>query len=199
MAAWRRELKKFQQPRLERISTVEQVPRFVALAQQVSAQSWQTRQFGLRVSNDEATRRALAALAANGLLRSYLWFDGDLPIAFAVGNQDRRCYHYEEVGYDTSFARLSPGRLMLWQILEDLLNEHPPEWFDFGGGDADYKQLFATHESRSGSLWLLPPTTNSRVTLSLLQAGQAVRQTARQIVRQVGLASRMRQWFRRSK
>jgi teichuronic acid biosynthesis glycosyltransferase TuaC len=149
LSTMRRKLKKFGETRLERITDVTQVPRFLEIAHAISLQTWQTRQFGLRVHNSAAELHLLGTLAQLGLLRSYLWFSNDEPVAFLIGNQDKGRFHYEEVGYATPFAKHSPGQTMLVQVLDDLFDHDRPEWFDFGGGDADYKQLFANHDSRS--------------------------------------------------
>ncbi|HET6425055.1 MAG TPA: GNAT family N-acetyltransferase, partial [Planctomycetaceae bacterium] len=181
---------------LERITAVSDVPRFLGAAHRISLQTWQSRQFGLRVRNNDEERELLTILASEGLLRSYLWYSNGEPIAFTVGNQDKGCFHYEEVGYMTSHARYSPGQMMLVQLIDDLLTTNRPDWFDFGGGDADYKQIFANHESRSGTLWLWPPTWSNVATVNYIRGCRRLRHGVRRAVVNSGLATRARQWVR---
>ncbi len=195
-STFRRKLKKFGETRLERITDVADVPRFLEIAHQISLQTWQTRQLGLRVRNNAEELELLSILAREGLLRSYLWFSNGEPVAFLIGNQDKGGFHYEEVGYATPFAKHSPGQMMLIQVMDDLFAKDRPEWFDFGGGDADYKQMFASHESRSGTLWLWPPTLSNLATVNYVRGCRRVRQTARRAVVTLGMASRARQWVR---
>jgi len=195
-STFRRKLKKFGQTRLERITEIDQVSGFLAAAHAISQQTWQTRQFGLRVRNDDCELEQLTTLARLGLLRCYLWHVNDEPVAFTIGNQDHGCFHYEEVGYVTAHARNSPGQMMLLQMIDDLILHERPEWFDFGGGDADYKQLFATHDSQSGTVWLFPPTASNHFTVPYLRGCHAVRNLARKWIGDAGLTSRFRQLVR---
>jgi len=196
LSTMRRKLKKFGVTRLERITDISQVPRFLEIAHHISLNTWQTRQLGLRVRNDASELHLLSTLAQHGYLRCYLWFSNGEPVAFIVGNQDKGCFHYEEVGYATPFAKYSPGQTMLAQVIDDLIEFQRPEWFDFGGGDADYKQLFANHTSQSGTVWLFPPTLRNRAGLAQLWASWHARRWARRIVVSSGWASRARQWVR---
>ncbi|MBI1345266.1 GNAT family N-acetyltransferase [bacterium] len=193
---FRRKLKKFGSTRLECLRDVGDVPRFLEVAHRISLQTWQTRQFGLRIRNDAAELAQYTKLAELGLLRCYLWFVEDQAVAFTVGNQDHGCFHYEEVGYLSEYAKHSPGQMMLIQMIDDLIQHDPAEWFDFGGGDADYKELFANHTSQSGTVWLLPPTLSGRATAAHLQWCQWGRKTVRKAIEHGGLTTRFRQWVR---
>jgi len=113
-----------------------------------------------------------------------------------IGHQDKGCFHYEEVGYATSFAKFSPGQMLLVQVLDDLWEHDRPAWFDFGGGEADYKQFFSNHESRSGTIWLFPPTGTNRVAVGYLRACLAARYWGRWAVVSSGWGNRARQWLR---
>lgn len=196
MSKFRRNLKKLGRTRLERVTSLEQIPEFLRYAHEISRHSWQSRQFGLRIRNDESELRQLAALADNGMLRSYLWWVEDQPAAFAVCNQHQGCFRYEEIAYRVQFGQFSPGRTMLQQIVEDLWRYDPPRCLDFGGGDAEYKQQFANRESRSGTVWLVPPTWRAGLTLSYLKACRRIRAGFRSLVKQSGLGTRARQWVR---
>lgn len=196
LSKFRRNLKKFGKTRLERITNIEQIPDFLQAAHQISQQSWQSRQYGLRIRNDDAEMRQLSTLAENGLLRSYLWWIEDKPAAFAVCNQHAGCFRYEEIAYCAEFGQFSPGRTMLQQIVEDLLRHDSPKVLDFGGGDAEYKQQFANRESRSGTLWLVPPTWSARASLSYLKLCRQIRATGRALIKNSGWGTAARQWIR---
>ncbi len=197
LSKFRRSLKKFGNVRLERITSLEQLPEFLRAAHEISKLSWQTRLFGLRIRNDDAELRQMSILAEHGLLRSYLWWIEGKPAAFAICNQHRGCFRYEEIAYCREFAQLSPGRVMLQQIVEDLLRHDSPQTFDFGGGDAEYKRQFANLESRSGTVWLVPPTWRAALSLTYLKSCRRLRAAARSVVHACGLATRARQWIRR--
>jgi len=193
---FRRAQKKCAGARLERITEIDQIPDFLQAAHEISAKSWQSRQFGLRVRNDEAELRQLSALALHGLLRSYVFRIDDKPVAFAIGNQHAGCFRYEETGYNSDFSQLAPGRTMLLQIMTDLLRHNSPKYFDFGIGDAEYKQQFANCESRSGTVWLVPPTWRGTLLLVWLKVCRHLRSTAHAFIKRSGLGTVARQWIR---
>lgn len=194
--AFRTRLKKFGQTRLERITDIIQIPHFLAAANEISKQSWQSRQFGLRIRNDESELRCLSVLARQGFLRSYLWHVEDKPVAFAICHQHQGCFRYEEIAYCAPFSPLSPGETMLQQIVEDLYRYDPPRVFDFGGGDGEYKRRFGNLESRSQSVWLVPSTWRAGSTLAYLNGCRRLRSCARGLIRTCGLATKARQWLR---
>lgn len=196
LSTFRRKLKKFGETRLERITRADQVPGFLAAAREISLQTWQTRMLGLRIRNTDAERAGMSALAEAGMLRSYLWYSDNEPAAFCVGNQTHGVFNYEEVGYATKFARFSPGQMLVVQMLEDLLACETPQWFDFGGGDAEYKRMFANRTSTSGTVWLTPPSLRARASLGWIQLCRTAKQSVRHAVTKLGLATRVRQWIR---
>ena len=194
--AFRTRLKKFGQTRLERVTEVEQIPEFLNAAYEISKQSWQSRQFGLRIRNDEFELQQLSVLARHGFLRSYLWRVEEKPVAFALCHQHGGDFRYEEIAFCAEFSPLSPGETMLQQIVEDLYRHKPPKCFDFGGGDAEYKRRFGNRESRSQTVWLVPPTWRARSSLAYLNGCRGLRSIARRIVKTCGLATKARQWLR---
>jgi hypothetical protein len=194
--AFRARLKKIGQSHLERVTEVDQIPSFLSAAHEISKQSWQSRQFGLRIRNDETEKKLLSVLAQHGLLRSYLWrIEGEVA-AFAICSQHADYFRYEEIAYCAQFGSLSPGETLLQQIIVDLFQHRPPRYLDFGGGDAEYKRRFGNHESRSQTLWLVPPTWRAGSSLAWLNGCRGLRSAARNAVKACGLATRARQWIR---
>lgn len=194
---FRRRQKRIGETRLVRVTRVDQSVEFLQYAQEVSLNSWQTQRFGLRVKNDDSQTQLLTTLALHGALRCYLLFHRETPLAFVMGHQFHGCYDYEEVGYDRRYAEHSPGQVLLLKVLEDLFEHDQPEWLDFGGGDADYKRLFANHTARSGNVWLMPTGCRSLATIGYLTCCRALNRGARQLLSQSGLMRRLRQWSRR--
>lgn len=194
---FRRKLKKCAPEELVRVTEISQVADFLSAAHEISLHTWQTRQFGLRVRNDDRELDLLTTLARLGTLRAYLWKMEGRPVAFCIGDQAKGVFNYQEVGYLSDYGRYSPGQMMLIRMLEDLLAHNPPRLFDFGGGDADYKQLFANLSSVSGTVLLLPPTWTSRALSTWLAGSRQICQMARKVVESCGYATRARQWIRR--
>jgi CelD/BcsL family acetyltransferase involved in cellulose biosynthesis len=128
---------------LRRITTREDLPRFVEQARIVLEKSWQGRRLGYRVRPEEDLPK-LAAYADLGLLRCYLLADGDRPIAFVIGTQGDGVYHYDVPAYDPAWAAYHPGTVLLYRIVEDLCADGQAKTLDFGQGENEYKRLFST-------------------------------------------------------
>jgi hypothetical protein len=140
--------------RLEGVERSDQVPRFLEMAVGVSRNSWQHQKLGPRISDSDAARRKMADLVDRGLLRAYLLFSGEEPLAFSVAHQYRGVVNSQEMGYHQDFAQYSPGKVLLYLIIQDLHADGSVTLLNFGMGDAEYKRWFADIE-RTESSWLL--------------------------------------------
>ena len=140
--------------RLERVERPDQVPRFLETAVEVSRNSWQHRELGPRVSDSETARRKMADLVERGLLRAYILLSGEEACAFSIAHQYRGVVNSQEMGYHQDFARYSPGKVLLYLIIQDLHADGSVTLLNFGMGDAEYKRWFADLE-RTESSWLL--------------------------------------------
>lgn len=194
--AFRTRLKKIGAMSLERVTNADQIPDFLSAAHEISKQSWQSRQFGLRIRNDASELRQLSILARLGFLRSYLMRIDGQPAAFAVCHQHAGCFRYEEIAYCGQYSLLSPGETMLHQIIVDLFGHETPQVFDFGGGDGEYKRKFGNGSSRSQSVWLVPSTWRAGSSLAYLNVCRGLRSSARNAIKACGLATKARQWLR---
>lgn len=196
---FKRKEKKLGQIKVVRCSTLDQIPDFLRDAHQISLNTWQTDQFGIRVEDDERTLRLFTFLALQGALRSYVLYQGETPMAFIIGNQHRGLYRYEEVGFDRKFQSLSPGQVLLLKVLDDMFADNPPERFDFGMGDADYKRMLANVETTAGNIWLVPPGIRGRALVAYLNTSRSIRQVGRKVVKMLGQYRKLRSMSRAAK
>ena len=60
-----------------------------------------------------------------------------------------------QTGFDPSFARLSPGTVLIYLLAEDLILHRPPGRLCFGFGDSYYKREFSNDHSEEVSFLLL--------------------------------------------
>lgn len=87
-------------------------------------------------------------LAASGKWRGYLLFIRGVPAAFCYATIRRGELSYDMVAYDSDFARLNPGKVLLFKIIEELHATRAFERLEFGRGLYDYKRVFANAERR---------------------------------------------------
>jgi CelD/BcsL family acetyltransferase involved in cellulose biosynthesis len=134
-----------------------QVDAFLRSAEEVARRSYQWRRGYHVVKETGRERRRLEHLARRGQWRGYLLFVRDEPCAYCLGTVYGRKFDYDVPGYDERMARLSPGTVLLYRILEDLFASGMADELDFGAGPAEYKRLFATSNPSVVYLSLYPP------------------------------------------
>jgi CelD/BcsL family acetyltransferase involved in cellulose biosynthesis len=74
---------------------------------------------------------------------------GDRILAQHLGPQYHDVLSIWFPAYDTAAHNVSPGRLLLWQMLRQA-KEYGIGLVDYGAGDAVYKRKFANVETRCG-------------------------------------------------
>ena len=160
------------------------LPRVLRDCEAVSAKTYQ-RALGAGFADGAAERRLLELGAERGWLRAYvLSLDGE-PRAFWVGNAYRRTFFTGPTGYDPALASARPGTYVLMRMLEDLCADPDVDEVDWGSGDSEYKQHFATHGFLEEDVLLFAPTVRGvRINLTrtaLLSATGAARAVAEHV------------------
>jgi hypothetical protein len=144
---------------LRRAEAPAHVEPFADAARQVAAHSWQA---GRGLATKAVDRGRLIDLARRGLLRSY-WLECDgQPRAFVLGYQHRGVFCGDEMAYDATLARFSPGTVQLCLVIEDLLAHHRPRAFDLGISHAEYKQRLGNRQFDDALVFLLRRTWTNR-------------------------------------
>ncbi len=193
---FRKRVRQFGNKKLVRVTQPDEVADFLEQAHHISARSWQASVLGVRVNNSESELRELLFLATQGSLRSYLLFLDDAPVAFEIASQYRGYYSAEEAGFDMGYSGKSPGQVLQLMLLEDLCEFDSPNWYDFGLGDADYKRMFANHESRSGNVWLVPSGIRHRLAAGSLSTAYRAECGMRSLLNKAGCWRTIRQSLR---
>jgi Acetyltransferase (GNAT) domain len=145
----RREVQKFEtqtegRGRVKVYTREDEVDAFLADAERIARRTYQWHLGFATVRTSAHTRRNLSYLARQRQLRSYVLYVDDVPCAYCLGSIAHGELIYDVVGYDPRFARLNPGKVLLYRILGDLFETGAARCLDFGVGPADYKRLFAT-------------------------------------------------------
>lgn len=163
---WRRKLTK-----LERASggqvcwrafrSAEEMPEFHRLASQVAKTTYQEKLYNSGILDTPAFCEQLERNARDDLIRGYVLFLNQRPIAYNY------CYAIDDVlvsskiGYDPEFAQLSPGAILFHLILETLFGRDRFRQFDFGRGEFAYKEHYATTQLRCVDAFYFPRTTGN--------------------------------------
>jgi CelD/BcsL family acetyltransferase involved in cellulose biosynthesis len=148
---------------LLRVESEDHISLFLEAAFSIAKNSWQHKRLGTRIDNSPEWHSKLQDLAGRGLLRAYYLKYGGKPCAFALGYQFRDVYHYVEIAYDESFAKYSPGTVLLYLLIKDLIQHHPPKRLNFGLSDHPYKQMFGNIHFKAAQILLWRSTFPNRI------------------------------------
>ena len=112
------------------------------------------------LSRDYRLRRSIAE---RSLLRSYILRCGGEIVGCIRGTQYQGRYLIDSIQYRPDYARFSPGVVMLYLGIMDLLTHRPPRLISFGFGEPDRKHYHANLILDYGSVILFRKTLAHRV------------------------------------
>jgi Acetyltransferase (GNAT) domain len=148
---------------VRKFAAAHQIYEMVRLVEVIATKTFHYHLLGqdLTTSNEQFIRN-LTIYAQQGWLRGYVLVGNDRPVAYTIGYLVNGCFQGELIGYDPEFAHASPGTLLLTRIVEDLINTGTANLYDFGAGDARYKQEFGNRSYEEGTLLVCRRTLYAR-------------------------------------
>lgn len=154
-------------------SKPEEILEWHRLASEVARDSYQAKLFERALPSGPEFERKLVELAKEGRTWGGLLSVEGKPIVYWWFTMHGRRILSEFTGYDQKYRELSPGTALLWLCLEQMFAAQKWDVFDFGEGDADYKQTFSTHSQRCAEVFYFrkQPRTLSIVSLDMLLWG----------------------------
>ncbi|MGC5020482.1 GNAT family N-acetyltransferase [Micromonospora sp. DT47] len=105
----------------------------------VAGKSYQ-RGIGVGFIDDELHRALMTWATDGGAYRVWLLLVDDVPVAYVNGVLHGRTFFLFETAFDQSLAADEPGAILLTRVLEELAADPEVDGFDYGFGDAQYKQ-----------------------------------------------------------
>ena len=107
---------------------------------------------------EEDWEKKLVDLAERGVLRAYILYCGEDLGAFGLGYADHGVFHFRATGYDQSLAALSPGTVLMYLVVGNLLDAGGVRRLCFCYGDAPYKRLFSNLHLETARIVLIRRT-----------------------------------------
>jgi hypothetical protein len=120
-------------------------------------------------------------MARDGLLRAYLLFDKDRPIAALIGAQLGSTFILRRTLHDSAYNAVSPGVALLHLAIEDLIRQNSASVIILGYGSPEHDYRSTNVLLQYASYWLIPKTLKSRLFhagYTLLRQGVASLKTA---------------------
>jgi hypothetical protein len=184
--------------RLVRVTTANQVGEFLKAVDSVYNRSWQSKTFGMRTRHEAKVVEFLMRIAEAKWLRSYVLYCHGQPIAFEWGYQYESIYYGQECAYSLQWSDWAPGAAMFFMIMEDFYQFDCPSKFDFGMGDAAYKQSLGNETLNAATVFLARSLT-WRWFLAAQTELNRIYSTTRTLLVKSGLDRRIRRILKRQR
>ncbi|CAN5713874.1 hypothetical protein BH20ACI3_BH20ACI3_05130 [soil metagenome] len=133
--------------RCREFHSATEMAEFCQWAREVSRKSYQER-IGQGFPRSDQFRQRVMSLANSDAVRGYILFHDERPVAYIFCDAQGENLIYEHLGYDPEFQVWSPGRVLLYLMLERLFAEQRFRFLDFGGSEHEYKKFFSTGSIR---------------------------------------------------
>jgi hypothetical protein len=105
----------------------------------IATRSYQ-RGIGVGFVDDELHRGLLSWAVAGGPYHVWILLRDGAPLAYVNGIVHEKTFHLFETAFDASAADDEPGAILIARVLEELAADPDVDAFDYGFGDAQYKQ-----------------------------------------------------------
>ena len=172
----------------------EDIKSFCDAAEQIAQTTYQ-RGLGVGFLNTPETHRRVELAVEKGWLKAYLVYVGDEPVAFWCGRLYNGVMYLEWTGYKPAYRKFEVGTVLYVKMLEDLCAAGVRA-IDYGLGTAGYKERFGDNKLIEGSVSLNAPTFKGLMVNFLTTADVLVNQTAKAIVKKMGILDRVKKRWR---
>jgi hypothetical protein len=171
---------------------------FFRLAGALSARTYQARLLDAGLPTGPSALAQFRDRATAGKVRAFILFHRGEPASYLHLPVDAGCVVYAHLGYEPSFAALSPGTVLQLEVIERLLAEPQLRFFDFTEGDGAHKRLFATEHVDCIDLLLLAPSWRNRLLAAALHGFDGTVERSSSLAARYGLKPAVRRWLRGS-
>jgi len=174
----------------------DQVDRAVKDTAAISRKTYQSA-LGVGFEDTPAKRTLLTMAARKGWLRGHILYVEGRPVAYRFALCYRGTYFADGTGYDPEWRHFRVGTVLFLKVLEHMCAEGV-RYYDFGFGDAEYKQHYADESWEDSSLFVFAPRVGA-VALNVLHSSLAAAVLGiRAVFVKLGwLGGVKRQWRRR--
>jgi hypothetical protein len=174
----------------------EEMDEYLRVAGALAKQTYQSRLLGAGLPDTPEFRRAVARDAGRGLVRGYILFHDEKPVAYGHCCGDGDVLYYEHTGYDPAYANSAPGVALLDFILARAFEERRFRLIDFGHGNAQWKRSYATGWARCAAVYYFRPTLRNALTVAAHRRMTALSDSAVALLDRLGWKERLKKLFR---
>lgn len=160
----RRKVKKLEPLDIRCFRSPEEIADFYRDARAISARSYQERLLNAGLPEGPAALADMQARAAMDLVRGWILYVESKPVSYLYAPVEGGTLLYSHLGYDPDFADRSPGTVLQYEAMRQLLAERRFRLFDFTEGDGQHKRLWGTDTIDCADILLLRRTPANLLT-----------------------------------
>jgi len=177
--------------------TPDEMTEFQTQAAELARKTYQSRLFDSGLPDTDAFRSGMLDLAARDLVRGFLLFHGDLPIAYLYTPAPDGFLVYDYLGYNSAYAEHSPGTVLQYLALETLYAERRFPIYYWGYGYSQTKKVFSTREVLGADLFYIRPTLRNKLALYLHYGIDRLAVSAGNLLNRLRLKQSIKRWLKR--
>ena len=136
-------------------SSPDEMAQFQQIAVSISRKTYKAA-LGITFLEDQDFLEDTKEKARHGAVRGYVLYHGLQPVGYAFCRIQFENVHYMHIAHDPEYDRWSPGKVLLFLILESLFSEHRYRYLDFGGGEQWYKRFYGNHKLMCARILYVP-------------------------------------------
>lgn len=175
--------------------TPDEIAEFHREARALSARTYQEKLMDAGLPEGPEAEAEMMRLAAQDRARGWLLYLDGAPASYLYAPAHGDTLIYAHLGYDPEFARHSPGAVLQFEAMRQIIDEGRFSRFDFTEGDGQHKRQFATGSVDCVDLLLLRPALGNRMLLGSLKGFDGSMALAKKAVKTLnleGLARKVR-------
>jgi hypothetical protein len=173
----------------------ESIPQLCEKLEEVARLTYQ-RSLSAGFIDDPEHRARLELFSRSGGLRAWILSVDGSPKAYALGVAYGDTFHFWMTGYDQAFRKFEAGTLIFLHRVDALIEEGVVK-FDFGLGDAAYKQRFGDRSWEEGSLRLYSRSLKGLVARTSVGMVESAATVGRKIAGRLGVVTKLKTAWRR--
>jgi hypothetical protein len=138
-------------------SKLEHLDQLTAVLESIAAKTYQ-RGLGVGYTGDHLQRALMELGARRGWLRARVLYIAEMPVAFLFGYSYRGTFYSYATSFDPAYGHLKVGEYVHLQMAEGLCRERDVHLWDFGTGEAEYKQRFGDRRLNEAEVLMFAPS-----------------------------------------
>lgn len=168
---------------------------FHRLALEVSKKTYQEQLLDAGLPDTLEHQQDMERLAGEDQVRGYVLLLEGRPIAYGYCTAEREILLYHYTGYDPAYRQWSPGIVLLHEMLARLHEEGRFKMLDFGSGNAQWKDWYATRHTHCAAIYTFRPTWRNQVFVVLHLGLNSFSDSAARLFEKLGIKQRIKRFL----